>query len=391
MIDFASLSVTSPNKSHDWKVLAIEAFVCVVGLLVLWPHDASLFPSGMSDYTPLAAGARLVGSSGLYSPAANLIMQKKLTGEEDAARLLTTRLPWVALIWRPLNHLSYTSGAHLFTGLMLACLIGFVWTRQPSERAAAAMSICWSVPAVSAITIGQDVPLLLLLVSAGQRVICSYPFLSGALFALASMKWHLILCVPVVLIVRREWRVLSGFLATGVLLLVVCFAVQGLSWPADYLRVLRRPEIARYPTVMPNLTGILWRIPNRLYYEIPASVIVVALLIWSVRKRSSYEAIALALTGSLLVSQHAYPQDALMILPAAVSLAASRQPLRIAIGSILLLPITWMLAFWGRCLLVLSMIAALLEGTLRRSETVAPSAGDGENAGGQQRTAPARP
>ncbi len=344
----------------------------------------------MSDYTPLAAGARLVGSSGLYSPAANLTMQRKLTGEEDDARLFT-RLPWVAVVWRPLNQLSYKSAAHLFTALMLVCLLGFVWTRQPSERAVAVMSICWSVPALSAITIGQDVPLLLLLVSAGQRVICSYPFLAGALFALGSMKWHLILCVPVVLIVQREWRVLTGFLATGVLLLAVCFAVQGLSWPADYLRVLRRPEIARYPTMMPNLTGILWRIPNRLYYEIPASVIVVALLIWSVRKRSSYEAIALALTGSLLISRHAYPQDALIILPAAVSLAASRQPVRIAIGSVLLLPITWMLAFWGRCLLVLSMIAALLEATFRRSETVAPSAGDGENAGGQQRTAPAKP
>jgi hypothetical protein len=364
VIDFASLAVRGSNERHDWKIIGIKAFVCLAGLLILWPHDATLFPSGMSDYTPLAAGARLVGSSGLYSPAANLTMQRKLTGEEDAARLLTTRLPWVAVVWRPLNLLSYTSGAHLFTVLMLVCLLGFVWTRQPSERALAAMSVCWSVPAVSAITIGQDVPLLLLLVSAGQRVICSYPFLAGALFALGSMKWHLIVCVPVVLMVRREWSALRGFLATGVLLLAVCFAVQGLSWPADYLRVVSRPEINRYATIMPNLTGILWKVPNRLYYEIPASVMVVALLIWSVRKRSSYEAIALALTASLLVSRHAYPQDALLILPIAVSLVASRQPERIVVGSILLLPITWMLAFWGRCLLVLGMIAALAEAAL---------------------------
>jgi hypothetical protein len=357
------------GKAWASKGLLLQIFICVVGILLLWPHNASLFPSGMSDYTELAAvPARLVGSTGLYSPAANLVQQKELTGTDDPARLFV-RLPWVALLWRPLAQLPYSTGIHVFSIAMLTCLVGFIWSRERSERSIAAMALCWSVPAVSAITVGQDVPLLLLLLSTGQSMICAYPFVAGALFAVGTMKWQLILFLPVVLLLRKEWHALSGFLVTAALLLLVCFVVQGPNWPLEYLGVLRMQAISRYPTIMPNLTGVLWRVPNRLYYEIPASVIVAVLTIWSARKCSSYEAVALAFIGGLLVSQHAYPQDALMIMPSALALLANRNRnfTQIILASVLLLPVTWMLALWGRCILVLAMIAVLIEAGFRHS------------------------
>jgi hypothetical protein len=350
--------------------------VCVLGLVILWPHDATLFPAGMSDYTQLATGARLVGTPGLYDVDANLAEQKKLTGTDDTARLYT-RLPWVALIWRPLTRLSYANAAHMFTAIMVACLVGFVWTRPHAERAPAAMALCWSVPAVSAITIGQDAPLVLLLVGMGQILIRSSPVVAGVLFALGSIKWHLIFLVPVVLLVRKEWRVLSGFLTASIVLLLICFVIQGRLWPFDYFSVLQMPEITRYPTIMPNLTGILWKVPSRLYGEIPASLIVVGLAVWSARKTASYEAVVLSLVGSLLISQHAYPQDALMVMPVAILLAARgiREPMALVLGMALLVPLTWMFSFWGRCLLVMAMIATLVESGFRWSSDFKRSAG----------------
>jgi hypothetical protein len=200
-------------------------------------------------------------------------------------------------------------------------------------------------------------------------MIGSYPMAAGALFALGSMKWQLILFVPAVLFARKEWRALCAFLATTILLLLVCFVVQGPYWPLDYLGVLRTQTITRYPTIMPNLTGLLWRVPHRLYYEIPASLIVAVLTIRSSRKTSSSDAVALALIGGLLISQHAYPQDALINVPGALGLIAnrSRNFTQICLAFVLLVPVTWMFALWGRCILVLAMIAVLIEAGLQHS------------------------
>jgi hypothetical protein len=87
-------------------------------------------------------------------------------------------------------------------------------------------------------------------------------FLAGAVLALCLIKYNLFLPLPLLIAGRRLWRFGSGVLVGGAFLVGVSFAAGGWGWPAQYILMLRLPTTTPDYQGMPNLHGLLSRLPH---------------------------------------------------------------------------------------------------------------------------------
>lgn len=303
----------------SWVAAGIAA-VAIVGMAAIaWQFRGRVF-TGYNDFTQLYAGARLVGTSGLYDAARVMEVQRQTVGvTADSWRY--TRLPYYAALLWPLGRLPYRTAYLIWEVLAIAALIGFVslWKR-PSISATVIFSAL-SLPAFTSLMNGQDLTFVLLFIAVA--VACrdaGKPFLAGFVLVLCAAKYHLFALVPLFLVARREYRFALGLLSGGAALIALSFGVAGASWPKEYFSVLTDPKIHPAAGHMPNLHGLVapWPALRWLEWVLAAGVIAA---VWIIGRRASFDyGLAAALSGGLLVSYHAYLPDCSVLLPAALIL-----------------------------------------------------------------------
>lgn len=307
------------------RKLFIGAAVLVsLGLVAFWGSrlDWGIVARGDNDFAMIYTGAKLVGSEALYS-APEFERVQELYASVHGDYVLYARLPYYALFLKPLVLLPYRSAYAVFELVNLAALGAFLywgarhWFTEND-------SILWlvgvvSVPVLTAFVLGQDVMFVLLICGAAAALVRhDSRFLAGAVLALCSIKPQMFLMLPVMLAVRREWRILAGGAAGGIVLFGISTMAQGWGWLSAYLNLLRNAHDATVYT-LPNLRGILMAtIGESLALEavLAAAVAgVVAVASWKIR---SFEtAFAVAIAGGLLTSHHAYIQDCSLLLSVA--------------------------------------------------------------------------
>jgi len=196
------------------------------------------------------------------------------------------------------------------------------------------------MPLALGITNGQDAPFLLLWLAISERLqLSGKSFAAGMVLALCTAKFHLFLLVPVLYLIHRRWSVLGGMTAGGVVLAGLCFVAGGIDWLPAYLRVLMLPDINPARWFMPNLHGLVPSGP----VEWVAMAVTAAAAIFVMLRTDYLTGFAVALTGSLLLSYHAYFQDALLLIPVIlIVLNDSRKFLRNA-AMLLATPAPWVL------------------------------------------------
>ena len=74
--------------------------------VLMWPGRERIL-SGENDYISFYAGARLLGTPGLYDPAKTRDLQLELIGTTGEARSYLIRLPWFAALLWPICQLPY--------------------------------------------------------------------------------------------------------------------------------------------------------------------------------------------------------------------------------------------------------------------------------------------
>jgi hypothetical protein len=271
----------------------------------------------VTDFTAFRVGGQLVGTPQLYDAKANELLERNLEGATNRDFI---RLPWVAFMMRPIALLPYGVAVWTWEALMLACLAAFAVIFPGSPRWMTAIAVCWSVAALNALLEGQDTELMLLLFGAS---ILAYrrklPCLSGLLLAFCTAKPHLILLVPLVLLIRKEWRGLLGFVATCAVLLATSYLVQGPDWPRQMLMALKRSHATDWIAIMPNLRGIFANSP---ILEVVASLVVVVAVVSIARTQGTETGLASALAGGVLIGQHAFSQDLLLAYPLSLMVMA---------------------------------------------------------------------
>ncbi|MEK7996005.1 MAG: glycosyltransferase 87 family protein, partial [Planctomycetota bacterium] len=301
------------RTARRWAVPLALAGLAVMAAL-WWPARGRI-AHGVNDFLSFYSGARLMGTAEQYNPARYRELQLAVSGwEGDAWQFI--RLPFYAVLLRPLGHLPYPSAYRLWQFLAVAAVVAFVLLWPATGRAMTLAACCWSYPLSAAFANGQDVGWLLLLVTLALRAAATRPMLAGAIFALCGIKFHLFLLLPLALAAQRRWRMMAGLLAAGAALLALSFAVAGPDWPAQYAHTILNARVSPAQTKMPNLHGLVSGWPQPLVWSALLSLATAA-AVWLAARRAGFEiGLAAALAGGLLVSQHAYVADCALLIPA---------------------------------------------------------------------------
>jgi hypothetical protein len=326
------------------RLLITLACLCGVALNVyLWrPFLPYFFLRANNDFVCTYAGAELAGSNGLYRVGATTQTERPLG--DSPQFMMYQRLPYYAALVSPLRFLSYRQAYWVWQGVSLAATLVFLLFWPGQRRWITALACCWSMPLLNCFIMGQDVTVPLAALSLSMALFFrGRHFAAGCLIALCSIKFHLFPTLPLLLLTRRLWRFGAGAVAGGAVLLAASFAVQGWSWPRDYILMLGLPTSTPSYSLMPNLNGLLAGQPHGLLAAAVASSLVVAaagLVMW--RGRIT-DAIAAMLVSGLLLSYHAFIADAVLLIPAGLLLLRDRTSLaHRAVGLVVLSPLAFL-------------------------------------------------
>lgn len=284
-----------------------------MALLLSWPV-APFFLTGQTDFVQLYTGAKLAATGRLYDADANYQWHERLFGVRFPA-VLHSRPAFYAFLLQPLGWLPYKVAYWLFV-LLNAAAAAWVFRRILAPNSPAAVWGLFYPAAYLAILWGQDVWLAAALFGASVLMLRQGRDVeAGLVMSLCAIKPHLFVLVPLALLARRRWRALAGGAAGAAALLLLSFAGGGPDWVAPYWKLLSSPVIHRDLGGMPNLQALssqLGRPP--LFLPVAAAAVTAAAAWICIRSRTAETALAAALTGSYLISYHAYPQDALTLL-----------------------------------------------------------------------------
>jgi hypothetical protein len=290
----------------------ITGIAIVTGLLILVLAAVTAPTRPVSDFTGFYVGAKFVGTSDLYSYARATEVAKSVNEGRTAAYV---RLPVYALVLYPLGRLPYRAAFIVWVLISAFALAGFVSLSPSRPAAVAALATC--IPLWYAISIGQDVPVLLLLFAVSLHLLESRrEFGAGLAMALClALKPHIFGAILIVAWIKRLGRFAVGILCGGLVIVALSFAVAGPHWIGSYLALTRVNEGNIPLESRRSLAGLFHGVPFAYLWVALASAAVLSALIWAAKRLPTHAAIAAALFAGVAVGIHSYLSDCAYIVP----------------------------------------------------------------------------
>ncbi len=304
--------------------------------------------NGLGDFAQLYIGASLAGSGHLFDlKTYDRRMAELLHVQLEA--VYYNRLPYYALLLKPLTWLPYRAAFAAFVFGNFALVVWFLRRFDPGTRELFIIA-AYSLPLAAALANGQDAPLLLALSGAGLVLMRQEKDLwAGGVFSLLSIKYHLFVLLPLLLWRWKKPRVLAGAIAGGVALFGLSFLAEGVNWIPQYISLIRNPAKANpCPGCMPNLHGAAFALAGESgMLPLEAVLAIAAVVLWwiAISRTAEFElAFALTIVAGILVSHHAYMTDCvLLLLPAALILRLAPGRLWTAAAALMTLPPVYLL------------------------------------------------
>jgi hypothetical protein len=302
-------------KDSTTKVVMV-GLVFLVFTAPLFLREADLVVLGKNDFIPLYVAAKSSPSE-LYNPQTYQDFQMaQFSGFSESLRF--TRLPFYAILLKPLGLLSYHQAYLVWVLLRLGAVIMFVFFWPHESRGDVAFMTCLSLSIAVALANGQDSLLLLLFVTLAVRWHTSRPIAAGLSLSLCAIKFHLFILLPLLLLAQRRWRLLQGFMAGAAILLALSFFGGGWNWPSAYFDTLTDSRVHPGLAHMPNLHGLFSNFPLEM-----ASSVVILVAAWFAMQRTNFVfGLAVALTGGIPLSYHSYVADCVLLTPVVLILFA---------------------------------------------------------------------
>jgi hypothetical protein len=215
-----------------------------------------------------------------------------------------------------------------------------VWSRQIQTA-----TFCF-FPVVVSLIQGQDSLLLLffltwtlVLLKRGKEIH------GGAVLALSLFKFHLVLPLYFVFLVKGKWKVLKGSIYSGLVLLALSFAMVGVRGILDYVRLLS--EMVTWsnkynftPSQMRNIRGMLALalgerdvLLNAISLILAGCVLISTVLLWrgawSPQSQKFDLQFSLTLIAGLLIGHYLYSHDqSVLVLPMFILLGVAQSVTR---------------------------------------------------------------
>jgi len=297
------------------------ALIGVAVAFVIYPLVESKDDVISSDWPAFATGARLIleDPGHLY----DLDKQKQIEFEVTGGKTLISLsikgiLPflapaWVAPIAVPFELLGTNLGGRLWILFGLACFALGVYLATRPRPPSAILPAFASVPTALVLLNAQLDGIVALGIGAAIAL-WSRPYLAGLALGLTLMKPHLVLALGAALLVSRQWRVLAGWAAAGVLLWA-SVAVLNPRWVLDWLAPsgktiqsgAREVDLAHFGVLVGPRFQTLGVAALTL-----VAIAAVVLLAW--RRRNDFpSAAAIVVAGGIVAAPHALPTDLALV------------------------------------------------------------------------------
>jgi Glycosyltransferase family 87 len=360
------------------NLLALFACAVLLFSVVLIVDRAPL--NEKTDFSVTYIGSRMV-YLGLGSKLYDLPEQEKLKNQllPDAEPLIFEHPPFEALLLSPLGALPYKT-AYLIWGLVNIAIWLFQpfllrpYLRAPQDDLGYLLLWLLFLPLGAALFEGQSSLIVLLLYSITYiQLRRGHDLRAGAVFGLALFKFQFAIPFALILLLRRKWRFIKGFIGSASVLGVLSLVAVGWRGILTYVNLLAgiaaHPENATYGSVigMATVGGFVNPVLGKTLGHAAASLMVagvsIFLLLWTawrwkkagpvVDQRTFDLMFAAAVLVSLATSLHMFTYDLSPLLLPMLLVAThfpghSRTLLRIILGTTLLM-------FWMPPLFLLSL------------------------------------
>ena len=226
--------------------------------------------------------------------------------------------PTAILLFKPVSLLP--AGFVIWTVLSIAAFGAAVAT-VAGWRAAILSFLSQS--AVKGLIVGQAPMLLGAAMFVGLRLA---GFTGGAIWgAAATIKPQLMLFAPLAMLVRRDWKLLSGMVAGAAAMVLASIMLFGFQPWIDWVAAVNRFGEQRLLggaviwTVTPIGKAILVGLPPLPFLLVSVGIATCAVIVGA-RRLENEQLIALIVAASLIASPYAYIHDAIALIPACVIL-----------------------------------------------------------------------
>jgi hypothetical protein len=336
----------APGTSRSTHSLALKlGILCLAGFAALnagmiWRLRDSIL-EGYGDFASFYTSGQIVRSgqsARLYDPALQWKIQQQFasTVKIRLGPLPYIRPPFEALLFLPFAYLRYPVACLVWMALKLILLLTLPlllpWTDTedgaiPTPAVIILASLAFFPVAFDLIQ-GQDSVLLLLIVVLALRLLLRHSDLAcGAVLALGMFKFHLVIPLIAIFILRKKFRVALGFVAVSSVLFTISLAMVHWSGVLTYPRYLLalNPGLGMVkPQRMPNVRGLMTvllgnnPLPAAAHWFLGGLVvfgIIIASSPWpGNHRRFRLTAFSLAITVMLLTSYYANIYDLTLLL-----------------------------------------------------------------------------
>jgi hypothetical protein len=276
-----NVSLSAQGNSRQINSFAFRSGVlCLLGFAALnawmiWQvHDSIL--QGYGDFASFYTAGRIVQrgqSPRLYDPALQWKVQQEFasTVKIRLGPLPYVRPPFEALLFLPLAYLTYPTACVVWMALKIVLFLAIPFLLPSQDHKGEAISahaweglLCLAFfPVAFDLLQGQDsVLLLLILVLALRLLLRGADLQCGVMLALGLFKFHLIIPLVAIFILRKKSSLVMGFLAAASFLFVVSLMLvhwAGILAYPRYLWGLNQVSALGMvkPQSMPNVRGLL--------------------------------------------------------------------------------------------------------------------------------------
>jgi hypothetical protein len=415
MMNASPVAPGNPRSAYSFAFKL--GVLCLLGFAtlnagILWRVRGSIL-EGYCDFASFYTAGQIVRSGQsprLYDPVLQWKVQQQFAAAVKirVAPLPYVRPPFEALLFLPFAYLGYRTACLVWMGfkvvLLLTLPLLLPWPEH-EENATSGQTVmvllCLSFfPVALDFIQGQDSVLLLLILVLGLRLLLRNEQLAcGAVLALGMFKFHLVIPLVAILILRKKFGVLWGFVGASSILFVISLSMVHWSGLLAYPRYLWGLNVASRlgmvkPPSMPNIAGLLTvllgsgPLPAAAHWFL-AGILVLGIILASRSwrgddERSIVMAFCFAIVVTLLTSYYANSYD-LTLLIAPLLLLGKPFLRRSEIGSwprgaflvtaavLLFTPFLWVLVVQihrsGLVALILVILAASICGAEKRRQT----------------------
>jgi hypothetical protein len=292
--------------------LSVALFIAMV-LTGLWVAMAGSFSIEYGDFPAFYTGAELA-KEGKFASLHDDAQQAKLQAQQLSVRrspVYFVRPHVYAALLSPLARLPLRQAFFAWAAVQGVILVLIAaWARGRFGNDALVLLALFP-PAILAIGFGQDAVLYL-----GLAVL----FAAGVALGCGMLKPHLMLLFPVVMLIQKRWRLLSGFAFGGALMAGLSLALGGLEGARVYLAFLQKQEghLTPNPEHMINVHGLMvgLGLGNPVIRWILVAAVVGGVVAIA-RRDEWWQGLVAAQVGSALVAPHVFMYDSTIVaLPA---------------------------------------------------------------------------